>query len=99
MKKKLFAALLAGTAVVGTLNAATGAFVWSYPTGGDVDSSPVVVAGIVYFGSFDGSEYALDAATGALEWSTPLPGYDIFASPAFGGGLVFVNTSEGGFYA
>ena len=32
---------------------------WSYVTGGAVSSSPAVVNGIVYFGSADGSLYAL----------------------------------------
>jgi outer membrane protein assembly factor BamB len=40
------------------LNASTGDVLWSYTTGGWVDSSPVVVNGVVYVGSFDGNVYA-----------------------------------------
>ena len=33
------------------LNASTGAKLWSYTTGGDMDSSPAVANGVVYVGS------------------------------------------------
>ena len=32
---------------------------WSYETGGQVLSTPAVVGGVVYFGSYDGYLYAL----------------------------------------
>jgi eukaryotic-like serine/threonine-protein kinase len=38
------------------LNAATGARLWSYPTGGG-GSSPAVANGAVYVGSYDGQLY------------------------------------------
>src|SRR5208337_3884510 len=45
---------------VWALNAATGALIWSYATGDWVGtSSPAVVAGVVYVGSYDSSLYAL----------------------------------------
>jgi outer membrane protein assembly factor BamB len=34
---------------------------WSFTTGGAVDSSPAVVGGVVYVGSDDHQVYALDA--------------------------------------
>ena len=37
------------------LNAATGAKLWSYTTGGLVYSSPAVANGVVYVGSDDGN--------------------------------------------
>lgn len=43
---------------------------WSFATGGGIAASPIVVDGVVYVGSWDGYEYALDAATGALRWKT-----------------------------
>jgi len=53
-------AVLNGVVYVGSdddyvyaLDAATGAYIWSYKTGGSVDSSPAVVNGIVYVGSED----------------------------------------------
>ena len=38
------------------LNAATGALEWSYATGSEEDSSPVVVNGVVYVGFYYGSK-------------------------------------------
>ncbi len=38
-----------------------GTELWSFSTGHDVRSSPVVVDGVVYVGSFDNSLYAVDA--------------------------------------
>jgi outer membrane protein assembly factor BamB len=40
------------------LNARTGAKLWSYTTGGAVDSPPAVANGMVYVGSDDGKVYA-----------------------------------------
>ena len=42
---------------------------WSYTTGGSAVSSPVVVGGLVYVGSWDGGVYCLNASTGTLVWS------------------------------
>jgi outer membrane protein assembly factor BamB/regulation of enolase protein 1 (concanavalin A-like superfamily) len=41
---------------------------WSYSTGGPIASQPAIVNGVAYVGSWDGYEYALNAATGALIW-------------------------------
>ena len=51
---------------VHALDALTGALVWSYTTGGKVDSSPTVAGDMVYVGSHDGNVYALDAFTGTV---------------------------------
>ena len=45
---------------------------WSFQTGGGIAASATAVAGTVYFGSWDGYEYALDELTGALKWKTYL---------------------------
>ena len=42
---------------------------WSYTTGNYVESSPAVVNGVVYVGSWDHNVYALNASTGAKLWS------------------------------
>jgi regulation of enolase protein 1 (concanavalin A-like superfamily) len=55
---------------VTTANAAQLRKRWSLHTGGPVASSPTVVGGTAYFGSWDGYEYAVDAASGALKWKT-----------------------------
>src|SRR5208283_4324334 len=51
------------------LNAATGAYIWSYKTGSSVDSSPAVANGMVYIGSEDHKVYALNATTGSKIWA------------------------------
>ena len=44
----------------------TGLLRWKFATHGRVSSSPAVVDGRVYLGSYDGNLYALDAASGKL---------------------------------
>src|SRR5215470_2859120 len=41
---------------------------WIFETQADVSSQPTVVDGVVYFGSWDGKEYAVDAKTGKKIW-------------------------------
>ncbi len=72
---------------------------WTYTTGGPVQSPPAVVNGVVYVGSTDGNVYALKASTGALLWS-----YTTFSPVvAVSNGEVYVGSQEGGlttpFYA
>ncbi len=40
---------------------------WKFKTE-DVDSSPAIADGVVYFGSFDGNLYAVDIKTGQEKW-------------------------------
>ena len=51
--------------VLGVHNVGSLQLKWSYTTGGSVYSTPIVVNGVVYFGSEDNNVYALDASTGA----------------------------------
>jgi outer membrane protein assembly factor BamB len=64
---------------------------WTYTTGGAVQSSPSVVNGVVYVGSNDGNVYALKASTGALLWSQPGVGGSDNCSPAVANGVVYLN--------
>lgn len=43
---------------------------WSFAAGGPIVTQPIVVGGIVYAGSWDGYEYAVNGSTGALVWKT-----------------------------
>ena len=61
-------------------------------------SSPVVAAGVVYFGSGDGNVYALDAASGALHWKFAT-GDVVHASPAYADGVVYFGSWDSRFYA
>ena len=50
-------------------DAATGAKVWSYTTGGETYYSPAVIDSRVYVGSEDGYVYCLDAVEGTQVWN------------------------------
>lgn len=75
------------------LNRSTGKEVWNYPTGGKVDSSPVVVGERVYVGSADGKLYVLNLEDGKLIQKIDLGG-PISASPAVGGGCLVIGTEK-----
>jgi parallel beta-helix repeat protein len=75
------------------LNASTGAYVWSYTTGGNVFSSPAVVDGKVYVGSYDHKVYCLDALNGALIWSYTTGG-DVWSCPSVAYGKVYVGSAD-----
>jgi outer membrane protein assembly factor BamB len=64
---RLFVASI-DTHTVHALNADTGARLWSYTTGGRVDSPPTIWKGRVLFGSADGWVYCLRASDGVLIW-------------------------------
>ena len=61
-------------------------------------SSPVVVDGIVYFGSGDTNVYALDAASGQLKWKFKT-GDVVHASPAIADGKLYIGSWDSYFYA
>jgi len=89
-----------GTVYVGSgdhrvyaLDATTGALLWSYTTGGAVDSSPTVADGTVYVGSNDHKIYALNQTTGTLIWNYTTEGI-VYSSPALADGAVFIGSSD-----
>lgn len=63
---------------------------WSYTTGGVVESSPAVSNGIIYIGSNDGKVYALSVAKGTLIWSCST-GNLMSSSPAVANGVVYIG--------
>jgi outer membrane protein assembly factor BamB len=65
---------------------------WSYATR-SYASSPAVAGGTAYFGSDDGTVYAVNAATGHLLWSHAT-GSDVYAGPAVAGGTVYVGSDD-----
>jgi outer membrane protein assembly factor BamB len=71
---------------------------WKYKTAGFVFSSPAVVNGIVFVGSYDNSTYALNAVTGTLVWKYPTRG-GVVSSPAVAGGVVYVGSVDHNVYA
>jgi outer membrane protein assembly factor BamB len=52
---------------------------WADHAGGAVSAEPIQASGVVYYGSWDGHEYAADATTGAQLWQSPYLGQ---SSPA-----------------
>ncbi|MFH1719087.1 MAG: PQQ-binding-like beta-propeller repeat protein, partial [Planctomycetota bacterium] len=56
------------THTVHALDAASGKRLWSYTTGGRVDSPPTIWKGRVLFGSADGRVYCLRTSDGELVW-------------------------------
>ena len=84
------------------LNATTGAKIWSYTTGGYVNSCPAVADGKVYVGSNDHKVYCLPQndpdGSGTIEpdeviWSYPT-GDNVLSSPAVADGKVYVGSSD-----
>jgi outer membrane protein assembly factor BamB len=72
---------------------------WSYTTGATVYSSPAVVKGVVYVGSFDDNVYALNASTGALLWRHTTGRSGVYSSPAVANGVVYVGSFDYNVYA
>ena len=71
---------------------------WRYRTGADIFSSPTVVEGIVYVGSYDNNLYALDAKSGKLLWKYET-GDHVCPSPAIAEGIVYVGSYDDSLYA
>jgi outer membrane protein assembly factor BamB len=63
---------------------------WSYQTGGNVYSSPAVVDGVVYFGSYDGNLYAVGQNTSSSSSTIPSIIYYIIVGVAIIAVLVVV---------
>ena len=80
------------------LDATTGNHLWSERTGGNINTSPLVTAGRVYFGSWDDWFYCFDATTGLVDWKYKT-GYDIVgSSAAFADGRVYVGSMDAKLY-
>ena len=81
---------------VTALSRRSGQKLWQVRTAGKVESSPVVVDGLAYFGSHDGRLFAVRSDTGRVRWAYQTGGR-INASPAVFGGKVCVTTYAGSF--
>ena len=71
---------------------------WKYTAGDAIVSSPAVVNGVVYVGSFDRNVYALNATTGAILW-TYTTGGEVWSSPAVVNGVVYIGSTDNNVYA
>ncbi len=72
---------------------------WSKSVNGKVSATPVVVGGVVYFGTWNGYFYALDAVTGATKWSRQVCSCRISGSAQVSNGVVYFGTSTAKVYA
>ena len=79
------------------LDPETGREQWRFEAG-VTETSPLVVDGTVYFGSWDRQIYALDAATGAEKWSYAT-GDQVKSAVAYRNGTVYAGSYDGRIYA
>jgi len=78
-----------------------GNYQWRFKTGSYVGSSPTVSADglTLYFGSYDGNVYAVNAQTGAQVWSFATGGA-VYSSPALtDSGVLYVGSDDGIVYS
>lgn len=68
----------------------SGARRWVYPVNNWLLGNPVVVGGIVYFGSFDQNVYALNASDGSKVWIYKTKG-QIRDTPLVSNGVVYID--------
>ena len=71
---------------------------WTFETGGEIVSTPVIGSGQVFVSSTGGKVYALDIAEGSLIWSFDA-GDAVEASPMLLDGILYVGSLEGNFFA
>ena len=88
---------LAGSSPEPPLGAQDGV-IWTFTTGGWVLTAPVIVDGVVYVGSDDGSLYALVADSGELLWSFAT-GDVIRSIPTVIDGTVYFGSNDNHLYA
>jgi outer membrane protein assembly factor BamB len=90
------------------LDGNNGNIIWTAQTDGQIESSPAVADGAVYFTAEEltsGALYKLNADTGALLWKQQLPyeyqftgGTEMLGSPSVANGMVFVSSDLRSFY-
>ena len=71
---------------------------WEFKTGGALRGSPIVVQGVVVFGSCDHTVYCLDLATGKERWRF-VTGAPVESTAAAAEGLVCIGSDDGKVYA
>jgi len=80
------------------LDADTGRERWRFKAGGPVESSPLLVNGVLYVGSWDRRVYALGARHGQVIWTFETGG-KVKGGAAFADGTVFIGSYDGRLYA
>jgi outer membrane protein assembly factor BamB len=80
------------------LDRTNGRLKWSWNARSAIESSPIVVHGVDYFGAADGEMYALDLHRHKLRWSRYL-GAKITSSASLAGGRLFIGDYNGRLWA
>ena len=83
---------------VWVLDRETGRVRWKFRIGSPIESSPVVIDGVDYFGAWNGNVYALDLERRKLRWVVR-GGYKITSSVSLAGGRLFVGDYGGRVWA
>jgi outer membrane protein assembly factor BamB len=76
------------------LDAKAGTLLWTYSITGTFNTGSTVADGVVYIGSYDGSNstttiYALDAKNGTLRWKRTYSSGGVISTPAVVNGVVY----------
>ena len=71
---------------------------WTFKTGGEILSSPVIGSGRVFIGSTDGKVYALHLKDGKKIWEFDA-GDDLEASPLLVAGSIYIGSLSGEFFS
>jgi eukaryotic-like serine/threonine-protein kinase len=71
---------------------------WAFTTGLYVYSSPTVVNGVLYVGSYDNKVYAIDANAGQQKWVFSTNGA-VYSSPTVVNGVLYVGSNDHKVYA
>jgi outer membrane protein assembly factor BamB len=93
---KVYGAFLDGSLVAG--DAKTGKLVWKDHLHAELESSPLLVGGIVYVGTDSTGVVAVDADSGKRVWDFDAPG-EVKSSPSYHDGTVFDADYESAMFA
>lgn len=79
------------------MNAETGKELWRFQAG-VIESSPLLIGGLLYFGSWDGKFYALDVKTRKPRWTFDAGG-ELKGGPAYSKGTIYFGGYDNRMYA
>jgi len=79
------------------LNRANGKVLWEIKTGARVESSPVAIDDIAYFGTTDGRLFAVNVRSGGVRWAYDTGGR-INSSPSIWGDRICISTYAGSIF-
>src|SRR5678815_4271741 len=71
------------------VNLKDGSRLWTFQSGSEIKSSPVIAGDVVLAGSYDSHLYGLDAKTGKPRWKVQTNGM-VHATPAVQNGIAFI---------